>query len=96
MALVKVSSLVETVDAAGTAQALSTTSLEVVKAVVKAQADNTGNIFVGDSSVSSATGLVLDAGQEVVLDPARGYIDLSQVYIDAGTTDDGVEVLYYR
>lgn len=96
MALFKVKSFVETVDASGTAQTLFATQLEVAKAIIKAQSDNTGNIFVGGSDVSSTTGYVLDAGEKVILEPPQGYVDLSQVYIDAGTTGDGVEVIYYR
>lgn len=95
MARYNLASLRETVDEAGTAQPLSATSIEAYGVTIKALADNTGDIYVGDSNVSSTNGFVLDAGEELTLKPG-GWVELNQIYIDAGTTDDGVSAIYYK
>jgi hypothetical protein len=79
----------KTVTSAGTAEAIaSSTAIESV--TIKALADNTGNIYVGDSGVDSTNGFVLAAGETVSLD----IDNLADVYIDAGTNDDGVSFIY--
>jgi len=76
---------VKEVASAGTAVALaaSTASKWVI---LKAYAANTGNIYVGDSSVDSTNGYVLAAKEAIGLDVAN----LATVYIDADTNDEGV------
>lgn len=78
----------KTVTTAGTQEALaSATTIESV--TIKALAANTNNVYVGDSSVSSSNGFVLDAGEAVSLDIA----DLATVYIDVDTNGEGVSYL---
>ncbi len=49
-------------------------------------AANTGNVYVGSSSVDSTNGYVLDAGESVVI-----TIDnLATVYLDVDTNGEGV------
>ena len=95
--------LTKVVAAAGTAEPLSSTKLMVdwaeIKALKASGAANTGNIYVGTSSTAAAaTGYPLTSGQTLVLQPLTGktYIDLSLVYIDAGTSADAVKVIYGR
>ena len=92
-------SLQKAVTLAGTAEALSASELLVKRAVIKATAGNTGNIYVGGSGVDSSNGFVLDGGEELVLDGVSvdgsdQYWDLSNIYIDAGTNADSVSVVY--
>ena len=92
----------QVVTAAGTRVALTATrtpaSWATIKAIKTSGSANTGNIYVGGDDVSSALGYVLTAGQTVTLEACAGqtYIDLSTVYIDAGTSNDEVKVIYGR
>ena len=82
---------IETVDAAGTAQVLAS-STKCKRVSVKAELDNTGNIFVGGSDVDKTTknGIILDAGEAWIF-----YVDnLAKIYIDASVTGDGVHYTY--
>ena len=57
--------------------------------MVKAELDNTNNIYVGNvnGDVSSANGLALDAGEVIIFN----YIgDLNNIWIDADTDTEGV------
>ena len=90
-----------TVTTAGTAVQLSTTSTIARRLKVKALAGNTGNVYVGDSDVSSTTGWELDGGEEIIFDDntsvPRGSekeFDLSTTYVDAATNGDKVMFFY--
>jgi hypothetical protein len=85
-------SLQKNVAAAGTEEALSSSSLQAYGVIIKAKHANTGMIFVGKNPVTSTTGYVLDGGETVAL---PGVVDLSKVYIDSGTNGDGVSVIYF-
>ena len=75
-----------TVASAGTAEALATSQALVSGVHVKALNANVGIVYVGDSSVDSATGYELSAGESVFLETDN----LADVYIDAATSADGV------
>ena len=83
------------VAAAGTAVALSSTSVPVDYLIISAETDNTGYIVVGASTVVATvltrrgTPLPLD-GFPVVLEA----VDLKDVYIDSTVTGDGVTYSY--
>ena len=82
---------IETVDAAGTAQVLAS-STKCKRVSIKAELDNTGNIFVGGSDVDKTTknGIILDAGEAWIF-----YVDnLADIWIDASVTGDGVHYTY--
>lgn len=83
----------ETVDSAGTAQAIaSSTAAKVV--IITAETDNTGVIVVGGSTVvaslSTRRGTPLLAGDSVTLE----IDNLADVYIDSTVTGDGVTFTY--
>lgn len=80
----------KTVTSAGTAEALSATDLQILSVVIKAKAGNTGTIYVGDSAVSSSAGFALAASESVSVE----IDNLAKVFIDAGTSNDGVTFLY--
>jgi len=57
---------------------------------IVAETDNTGRIFVGGSDVASSTNSGLAAGAVLSLVSSHGWL-LSEIYINAGTNDDGVD-----
>jgi hypothetical protein len=90
----------QVVAAAGTRVALKAARTPAawarIKAIKTSGAANTGNIYVGGSDVTASLGYPLTPGQDVTLEACAGqsYIDLANVYIDAGTSADEVKVLY--
>jgi len=65
-------------------------SSQAVKSItIKAKLANTGTIYVGDTSVSSANGLELQAGESVSFDLAN----LNTVNLDASVSGEGVRYL---
>jgi hypothetical protein len=87
-----------TVTTAGTRVPLSTTAIYTTAFMIRANANNTGNIYVGDSTVSASNAPPLYAdetnekeGQTV----SRGKIqtfNLAKIYIDASVNGEGVRV----
>lgn len=74
---------------AGTQVALSAST--VIKSVtIKALSTNTGIIYVGASTVSSADGFELNAGDTVSLD----VDNLADVYVDSSVNGEGVSYIY--
>lgn len=82
----------KTVTTAGTAEALSSSSVKVVWVTIQAKLDNTGYIYVGASTVSSTRGIVLQAGDSFTFQTVerRYTYDLSKIYIDASVSGEGV------
>lgn len=85
------------VAAAGTRVQLSSEKRPVSSISIQAPSTNTGNIFVGDSTVDAANGQVLIPGQLMSITPpnrsAKGdEVMLDQVYVDAASNGDQVRV----
>lgn len=88
----------KTVAVAGTAEALSATSIFTKAFVIKGISGNTQSIYVGDSTVDN-TGFGLGADESVRAGDieSQGWDttwDLSKVFIDADVNGEGVMVLY--
>ena len=79
----------KTVATAGTAVSLSSTTA-VTGVSVKALRGNTGNIYIGDSSVDSTNGLVLERGASVDI----SIDDIADVYIDSDNNGEGVSFIF--
>lgn len=83
----------DSVTTAGTAVQLNGgTSLTIpagAELVVRSDGGNAGNIYVGDSDVSSSNGFVLGAGESVSV-PTD---DVNNVHIDADNNGEGVSWL---
>lgn len=79
----------KTVASAGTEVALATSTALTSGVRIKAMHANTGWIYVGANPVTSSTGFVLDAGEEVFLEVAN----LATVYIDASVNGEGVSYI---
>jgi len=82
------------VAAAGTAEALASSSTIVDYIIITAETNNTGVMAVGDSgvdeTVATRTGIPLLAGESATL----VGVDLADVYLDAGVSGDGVTYFY--
>lgn len=76
----------ETVDSAGTAQAIGSSQAILSGVTVKALSGNTGVVYVGGSGVDSTNGFELSSGQQVFVE----VDNVATVYVDAATNDDGV------
>lgn len=69
-----------------TAVAISSDDEEIKNGViVQALSDNSGSVYVGNSSVTTSSGFELQAGQATSI----GVYKLSEVYVN-GTAGDGV------
>jgi hypothetical protein len=79
------------VEANGTAVAIATGIWYEV--TIFAKKANSGQVFVGGPDVASSTNSGLDAGEEKTLRarPGGTGLDLSDIYIDVGTNDDGID-----
>jgi hypothetical protein len=80
----------KTVASAGTAEPLVASSKRVKSVVIIAKAGNTSQVYVGGADVDSSTNDGLDAGESITLE-SHEWMDLADIYIDAGTSDDGVD-----
>lgn len=77
------------VTTAGTEVALASAQPLVSGVTVKAKHANTGWIYVGRNPVTSSTGFVLDAGEQVFIETD----DLSNVFIDSSVNGEGVSYI---
>lgn len=97
---VKLSHFRKFVTTAGTREQLTTAGLHVQAVNIQAESDNTGRVFVGDSTVSSSNCFAsLGAGSAATISGADfgladAMIDLSSIWLDVGTSTDGVFVGY--
>ena len=90
----------KTVTSAGTAEALSSEKLLVTAVTLRALKTNTGDIYIGDSNVSSVDGMFISAS-EVSEKSARTtkygiqkHWNLNLIYIDSDVDGEGVVVEY--
>lgn len=88
----------KTVTTAGTQVPLSATTLKARMIVVQADPSNAGNVFLGDSSVDSTNGIVLEPGESYsyAVTETIPYLelDLNAIYVDAATNADKVRIQY--
>ena len=86
--------------AAGTAERLTPDSIYDNSVFIEAKAANTTNMFVGAANVSGVDdGVTLIPGQGItydVQDAPKGQIDLSEIWIDAATSAEGVTFTYLK
>lgn len=82
-----------TVTTAGSRVQLSAISVPCKKVIIQSASGNTGNTFVGDSTVSSSNGLVMYPGSATsfILTPSN----LNLLWIDSAVNGEGV-IYYYE
>jgi len=81
-----------TVASAGTAVVAGANSVEAHAVIITASKGNTGNLYIGDSTVDSTTGAELAAGEAFIVNGDGEYVDLSTIYVDAATNGDTARV----
>ena len=88
-----------TIAATGTAVPLASTPVGMGATYIIIQADfeNSADIFVGDDTVTTGTGILLDADESLMLPQMESPTpyNLNNIYIN-GTAEDFVRILYYR
>tara|TARA_Y100000310_G_scaffold345002_1_gene461092 strand:- start:6983 stop:7267 length:285 start_codon:yes stop_codon:yes gene_type:complete len=77
---------------AGTAQAIVTTSTVASGLVFRARDGNTGNLYVGDSTIDN-TGPPITPGTAIGFSD-KSEFDLADIYFDGGTTNDDLDFWY--
>lgn len=80
-----------TVATATTRVVLASSQALITGVHVKANAGNTGLIYVGDSAVAAANGLELEANESAFIEVSN----LDVVYIDAASNGEGVTYLAF-
>ena len=102
MASVKIRHFMSAVTTAGTRERLTTSNLKVASAMIKAEASNTGIVYIGDDQVSATDyGVDLSAGDTIELTSddlgwADAKILLNNVWLDVSVSTDGVSVTYFE
>ena len=97
----KLRHFMKTVAAAGTAERLTESNIDVLAVSIQAETSNTGVIYVGDEEVSatdygaSLSGSDSFSASSVSLGIAPSRISLKDIWLDAGTSTDGVSVTYF-
>lgn len=83
---------------AGVRVPLASAPTGFASAVIRARKSNTGVIYLGDSTVSSATVAGLDPGDAITINagPVRKENDLARIYIDSSVNGEGVTVYYMQ
>lgn len=96
MAVVLVSAPQITVATSGTELRIVAGDVQKVVALyLSAPVGNTGVIFVGDAGVSPTEGAHIQKGTTLTISAPHGdFIDLMQIWVDAGTSGDKVSVAY--
>lgn len=69
----------------------------LAKEIIINNDDPSGDVFVGDSTVTTGDGLEIENTEKIVLgrDSSRYYFDLSQIYVVSSGTAD-IRVLYTK
>ncbi|OGG65120.1 hypothetical protein A2Z56_02415 [Candidatus Kaiserbacteria bacterium RIFCSPHIGHO2_12_45_16] len=84
------------VAAAGTAEALSATSVPCRAVLINARPENTDQVVVGASTVVAAAatrrGIAIVPGGSVLL----RVTDVNKIYVDAVVTGEGVSFVYFK
>lgn len=104
MPLIKIVTDQRAVTAAGTPEQIyEGPPLEVVVISIRAKEDNTGNIYVTTNTnraSASTEGDILGAGESVEYDVRElgldAFLDLSEIWIDADDSGDGVSYSAFK
>lgn len=86
---------------ANTPQPLSTDQIAVTSVTVQAEDGNVGNIYLGDSSVTTSTGIILAEQDPAVIEVGnRGHsaeeFYLNEVYVVSGTSGNKCRISAFK
>jgi hypothetical protein len=85
---------------AGTRVQITATETYTTTVMLQAAVANVGNIFIGDSSVSSTRGLALSPGQVLTLtadliNRGQESLNIADLYVDTATNSNNLWVSYF-
>jgi len=89
------------ISATATAAPLSATDLWVRQLVIQCLTSGTNEVYVGDSSVTSSTGLLVAAGSSLAIDPnaaltkAPQQINLKDIYVRCAAAETASVIVMY-
>lgn len=87
-----------TLASSGVAQTITASTQDAICVVLEAPSTNTGNVYYGDSSVSTTSGLTLAPGRRVSIDATTDHRTGAQMHIAdvfvVGTSGDVVRIAY--
>lgn len=84
-----------TITTAGTRQRVTTSDISMYSVLIQADPGNTGNVYVGDITVTSLNGEVLAPGDSYIVDlDPEIELKLADFYVDAATSGNKVRVQY--
>jgi hypothetical protein len=86
------------VPSAGTRVQISTKKEQVLSIIFTARKGNSGNVFLGDATVSATVGFQLAPEDSITLNPSlalehRTVVLLSDFWVDAATNGDDVDFI---
>ena len=85
----------QTVAAAGTAVALSSTDLYVTSLSIIAKTGNTDVVYIGDSAVVSTDNAGLAPGTPMAIPAGMdAFFNLADIFIDAAVNGEGIDFWY--
>ena len=89
----------KTVTTAGTRERLTERDISVPAVLIQAISTNTNDVYVGNDTVSNSQGIEIDARDAVYISAkdlgwAEEKISLREMWIDADTNGEGVNVMY--
>lgn len=81
------------VSSAGSRVQIDNTVRRVLSITFRARKGNSGNIYVGDSTVSSSAGFELDSGEALTFEFASAGVSarMSDFYVDTSNSGDDVD-----
>lgn len=82
---------------AGTAERLSSVSVPARWVDIQAKFGNTDSVFIGDSTVDSASGITLSPGATITVGNLQRWftLDLHGIWIDSAVNGEGVTFNYW-
>lgn len=86
-----------TIATAGTPQPLTSNNIAAFSIAVQADPTNTNNVYVGDSTINSSNGHVLEPGAAIAISGEKNGIDevfLNDVFVDTDTNGNKVRIQY--
>ncbi len=86
-----------TIASAGTRQQITASEIAVYSVIFQADDLNTGDIYIGDSTITAANGIELAAGETYVIDAVdvgEREIILSDFWVDTETNNNVLKIQY--
>lgn len=90
-----------TIATAGTPVQLNPADWQATSLLIQADPLNTGSIYVGDTTVSSSTGIALSAGQTLSITPdeirahSEGIV-MNDIWFDTATGGNAARITYLK